>query len=366
MTKKAEKVRGVYEKVPGSGVWWCRYADSRGILRREKVGRRADAIDLYNKRRTETLQRKKLPERFRAKGITFRTLCADALEHSRAANTEKSTYELELKVNELLPVFGDMKAEDITKQEIVRWLTTESEKRKWKSSSRNRWQAALSLIFRVGIDNEKITTNPAARIRRKTENNGRVRFLSDDEYRNLKNAIQECGSRFHAAFDLSVHSGMRASEQFSLRWAQVDLDRRQIHLPKTKNGKPRHVPLNATAVSALETLKQIAKPTAANQPVFPNAEGEAVQGPRGWFKRAVDRAGISDYSWHCNRHTFASKLVMAGVDLRTVGELLGHKSMQMTLRYSHLAPQHKATAVDRLVFTGQLAPQVAPAVIAEN
>lgn len=124
--RKQEKVRGVYEKIPGSGIWWCRYADSRGILHRERVGRRSDAIDLYNKRRTEALQRKKLPERFRAKGITFRTLCADALEHSRATNSGKSTYELELKINELLPVFGDMRAEDITKQDIVRWLTTEA------------------------------------------------------------------------------------------------------------------------------------------------------------------------------------------------------------------------------------------------
>jgi site-specific recombinase XerD len=359
MPKKQEKVRGVYEKVPGSGIWWCRYADAKGKIHREKVGRWSDANDLYSKRRTEALQRKKLPERFRVKGVTFRTLCDDALEHSRATNTEKSTYELDLKINELLPIFGDMRAEDITKQDIVRWLSTESEKRKWKASSRNRWQAAFSLIFRVGVDNEKITTNPAARIRRKTENNGRVRFLSDDEFRKLKGAIEECGNRFHAAFDLSIHTGMRASEQFSLKWGQVDFERRQVHLPKTKNGKPRHIPLNVSAVCALETLKLFAKSTTANAPVFPNAEGESVQGPRGWFKRAVDRAGIHDYTWHCNRHTFASKLVMAGVDLRTVGELLGHRSAQMTLRYAHLAPEHQASAVDRLTFPS-LAPQLAP------
>ena len=99
--------RGVYEKVPGSGAYWIRYADSKGKLRREKAGRHSDAITLLAKRRTEILQRKKLPENFRAKAVIFRELCADAVEHSKESNTAKSTHELQLKINELLPVFGD-------------------------------------------------------------------------------------------------------------------------------------------------------------------------------------------------------------------------------------------------------------------
>lgn len=70
---------------------------------------------------------------------------------------------------------------------------------------------------------------------------------------------------------------------------------------------------------------------------------------RRWFNEALTDAKIKDYSWHCNRHTFASRLVMAGVDLRTVAELMGHSSIQMTMRYAHLAPQHNRAAVDRLV-----------------
>lgn len=121
--------------------------------RREKVGRREAAINLLAIRRSE-------PPR---QAALFRTLCADALEHSRAENTSKSTHELELKINEWLPVFGDRIAEEITKQEVVRWLTDQSEERGWKPSSRNRRQAAFSLIFRVGIDNEKITTLSAGK-----------------------------------------------------------------------------------------------------------------------------------------------------------------------------------------------------------
>jgi site-specific recombinase XerD len=361
MTTTTEHARGVYEKRPDSGIWWVRYADANGRERREKAGRRADAIALYAKRRTEVLQRKKLPERFRAKATTFRTLCADALEHCEAENTAKSTYELKLKVSELLDEFGDMNAEDITKQAVVRWLKSQEKDRNWKASSRNRWQAAFSLIFRVGIDNEKITSNPAARIRRRTENNSRVRFLDDAEEKALRGVITD--PRQLAALDISIHTGMRQSEQFSLMWSQADLEKRLVHLPKTKNGKPRHIPLNAVAVAAFQSLRVSGASKSSH--VFPGRAGEAVQGTRGWFKDAVTRAGLADYTWHCNRHTFASRLVMAGVDLRTVGELLGHRTAQMVMRYTHLAPSHTASAVDRLV-KPQPVPEPAPVVKARR
>jgi site-specific recombinase XerD len=353
MKSTETKTRGVYEKLTGSGIWWIRYADSKGTIRREKVGRKADANSLLAKRRTETLQRKKLPERFRDKAVTFDTLCKDALEHCASANSPKSAYELQLKTAKMLVDFGGKKAEDITKQDIVRWLDLNASKQGWKPSSRNRWQAAFSLIFRVGLDNEKITNNPAARIRRKTENNGRVRFLSTKEETQLREAISDPCQL--AALEISIYTGMRQSEQYGLRWSQVDFENRTVFLPKTKNGKPRHIPLNAVAIAAFERLKT--KGALKGSPVFPGRAGEAAQGARGWFNDAVTRAELGDsYTWHCNRHTFASRLVMAGVDLRTVGELLGHRSLQMTLRYSHLAPSHTASAVDRL-----LTPELTPA-----
>jgi len=73
-----------------------------------------------------------------------------------------------------------------------------------------------------------------------------------------------------------------------------------------------------------------------------------VPGPRQWFDPVLKDAKISGFTWHCLRHTFASRLVMAGVDLRTVQELMGHKTISMTVRYAHLAPKHTLTAVERL------------------
>lgn len=74
--------------------------------------------------------------------------------------------------------------------------------------------------------------------------------------------------------------------------------------------------------------------------------------PREWFNPAVKAAGLNAFTWHCLRHNFASRLVMAGVDLRTVQELMGHKTIQMTVRYAHLAPKHQLAAVQRLCDTG--------------
>jgi site-specific recombinase XerD len=349
-----EAIRGVYEKEPGSGVWWIRWTDSSGKLHREKAGRRSDAKTLVDKRRTETIQKRKLPEQFRPR-VTFTALCDDALEHSKATNNEKVTHDLSLKIERLRPTFGERDASSITKQEIVRWLTTEAEERDWKASTRNRWQAAFSLIYRVGIENEKIDRNPAAGIRRKTENNARVRFLSREEEAALRKAIAARFPKFLPQLDISLHTGMRAAEQFGLEWTQVDFERRILTLHKTKNGSTRHIPLNATAVAALESLRKAMSASGVSSGVsprvFPSArnEDEGLRGARGWFNSALEDAGVKDYTWHCNRHTFASRLVMAGVDIRTVGELLGHKSLSMTMRYSHLAPAHNAAAVDRLV-----------------
>lgn len=345
--------RGIFEREKDSGIWWIRWTDLDGHKRREKVGNRSAAEKLLAKRHTQKLEHRKLPENFRSKAVTFQELSQDALLYSKAENSGKQTYELGLRIDQLLPVFGSRPAESIKKNEIVAWLSEQAAERNWASSSRNRWQATFSLIFRVGIDNEKIERNPAARIRRKTEGNGRVRFLSDAEEAKLRSAIKRRFPEFLPHFLLSIHSGMRMSEQYSLLWNQVSFERRQIHLPKTKNGHPRTLPLNTIALAALKQMRGEDTP-AGTTPVFPSTwTGDALQGSRGWFPTALEEAKIEGYTWHCNRHTFASRLVMAGVDLRTVAELLGHKTLQMIMRYSHLAPEHQVSAVERLVKVGK-------------
>ncbi len=76
--------------------------------------------------------------------------------------------------------------------------------------------------------------------------------------------------------------------------------------------------------------------------------GERLLGPRHWFDDAVKAAGLRDFTWHDLRHTFPSRLAMQGVDTRTIAALMGHKTIQMTMRYAHLASEHKLVAVERL------------------
>ena len=109
-------------------------------------------------------------------------------------------------------------------------------------------------------------------------------------------------------------------------------------IPRSKNGSARHVPLNKAALAALKSLE---KQTGSSEFVC----GGPVE-PRRWFEPAIKAAGLTAFSWHCLRHTFASRLVMAGVDIRTVQELMGHKTIAMTVRYSHLAPKHTLAAVE--------------------
>jgi site-specific recombinase XerD len=116
--------------------------------------------------------------------------------------------------------------------------------------------------------------------------------------------------------------------------------RRTLTIPRSKNGATRHVSLNQAAIRALEVLRVQAN--------GPELVSRGANTPRQWFDPAVKAASLQRFTWHCLRHTFTSRLVMAGVDIRTVQELLGHKTIAMTVRYSHLAPKHTIAAVERL------------------
>ena len=132
---------------------------------------------------------------------------------------------------------------------------------------------------------------------------------------------------------------------YGLTWDNVNFSRRVLTIPRSKNGETRYVPLNSPALAALAELRMRGDGTGA---VVRNLQGEPLIGPRYWFEPVIRQAKIWGFSWHCLRHTFASRLVMAGVDLRTVQELMGHKSIAMTVRYSHLTPKHTLAAVERL------------------
>jgi site-specific recombinase XerD len=280
----------------------------------------------------------------------------DALLYSK---THKRSYRQDkYRMKPLVEEFGNRVADGIDSPELASWLSTKAEESGWKPATANRFKALLSLTYRLGVESKKVSTNPASRsLKRKLENNARVRFLNQfppakttvdylkpcvDEESRLRAVIATECPQHMLEFEVALHTGMRPSEQYSLTWDKVDLTRRFVTISHSKNGSARHIPLNSVALAAFKTLQKH-----AGTAVFVTMRGEPLQGYKHWFDPAVEKAGVKDFTWYCLRHTFASRLVMKGVDLPTVRDFMGHKNIQMTCRYAHLAPDHKQAAVEK-------------------
>jgi len=177
------------------------------------------------------------------------------------------------------------------------------------------------------------------KVKQLPERNGRLRFLSKEEIQNL---IDACAAHISPIVLMALNTGMRKGEILSLVWEQVDLKHGFILLIDTKNGERREIPINETLRYSLSSLpRHIASPYVFWQ----GDDGKRYMDVRRSFRSALKRAGIRDFRFHDLRHTFASHLVMAGVDITTVKELLGHKTLTMTMRYAHLAPSHKVSCI---------------------
>jgi integrase len=151
---------------------------------------------------------------------------------------------------------------------------------------------------------------------------------------------------------LALNTGLRKGEIFGLTWGDVNLVGAMVTVrgEGAKSGQTRYVPLNA---EALKVISEWQAGGAADDLVFPGrGDGEPLDDIKKGWAPIVKAAKLEQFTFHDLRHTFASKLVMAGVDLNTVRELLGHADIKMTLRYAHLAPEHKAAAVAKLVAHG--------------
>jgi integrase len=204
--------------------------------------------------------------------------------------------------------------------------------------------------------------NPVSKIKIPRTDNRRVRFLTHDETDTLLTALMPISKQVHDMAVMSLHTGMRAGEVFSLTWGCVDMDAGIITLKPedTKNKTGR----TAFMTAAVKNILADIKPDDAGRDdlVFPGRGGVKMVQISKTFKRTVDdlfNQGVDDtrqrVTFHTLRHTYASWMVMQGVDLYTVKELLGHKDLTMTQRYAHLAPDTLRGAVN--VFEAALKPK---------
>jgi integrase len=200
-------------------------------------------------------------------------------------------------------------------------------------------------MFTKALDWEMISDEINRKIKKVKlfpENNRRLRYLSKEECQKL---ISNCHGHLKAIVITAMNTGMRKEETRSLKWDNVDLRHGFILLGLTKNGERKEIPINHTLRNNLQEItRRIDIPY-----VFYNAlTGSRYKDIKRSFSTACKKSGIKDFHFHDLRHTFASQLIMAGVDITTVKELLGHKTLTMTLRYAHLAPSHKVKAVEIL------------------
>ncbi len=205
----------------------------------------------------------------------------------------------------------------------------------------------LRSVFNLAIENGKTDNNPARLLKAWRTPDGRVRFLDADEESRLVAVIMARWPAHLPEFVIALNTGMRKSEQYQrISWSSVDFLRRDLHVPVSKNGAGRHITMTPEVIAAFRVL--FAR-TGGTGPIFQASRGSAaLQGPKHWFEDALLTAKVKDFTWHCLRHTFASRLVMAGVDLSTTAALMGHKSTLMTTRYAHLSSRHKEQAMEKL------------------
>ena len=206
---------------------------------------------------------------------------------------------------------------------------------------------ALNGLFGYAERLGYITENPVSKVKKVRVTQKRPRFFSKDE---LKRFFAACVEFEQAVFMTLLYTGMRKGELRNLEWEDIDFERQTIKIQEKdewepKGGKSREVPIHD---EIYPILKRQEKRNGSVQWVFARKDGGRVSGIWQRFQRIATKAGIKRATVHTFRHTFASYMVMSGVDLPTVQKLLGHQNVKTTMIYAHLAQEHVRSAISKL------------------
>ena len=310
---------------------------------------------------------------------TFRRFLRDTYapwlrQHRKTA--EEIVTRLEL---HFVPSFGSTQLSNVTGFAVERWRSARL-KAGTSPVTVNRDISDLRGCLSRAVEWGVLAEHPLRSVKSlKADTSSHVRYLSADEETRLRTALAARDNRRRADRDraniwrrdreypewptmgvytdnltalvlLALNTGERFGELANLQWPDVDLARAILTLhgtvgTGTKGGKTRHLPLNAEALTVLRAWQSS---SSTDGYVFPGKDGERLMTIKTAWGRLMRDAKIEDFRLHDCRHDFASKLVMNGVDLNTVRELLGHSDLKMVLRYAHLAPEHLASAVEKL------------------
>ena len=342
---------GSFEKAKGSGDWWIRYSDQFGHIHREKVGPKSLAQKAYAKRKTQIREGLFFPEKLgQRKDMLFKDMAKLYLEEHSKVNKRSYPSDCHVMVR-LKQAFGEKALSEITVQDVERLKGRIAQE--VSVATVNRHLALLSGVFNKALAWKKTKANPVSEVKKFKENNERTRYLTEEEEPRLKAVFPE---EHWSKVEIAYNTGLRRGEQFNLKWTDVNFHARTITIQDSKNGEKGYVKMNDRVIEILRNLPSRLK----SEWVFPSETGDTPLNANNFINRVFDpalkdkKAKISDFRWHDLRHTFGSRLAMAAVDLRTIQELMRHKTIKMTLRYTHLSPTHTLEAVNKLCLTNQV------------
>ena len=209
-------------------------------------------------------------------------------------------------------------------------------------------QDMLMTLHKTGFSNPVIDPMTT----KYTQSNKREVFLSDEEQKRLLEACRESHwAKLYLMVLIALTTGARKGEILNMRWSDVDFVERTIHLAKTKNGKPRKLPITLAVIEEMTRFREVGDSLIFHATYTRDPKGEKNRpfDPKKAWIRALERSGVGEIRFHDLRHTCASTLVRNGRTLIEVGRLLGHSSTQMTERYSHLAVRDTQLMVDSVM-----------------
>jgi integrase len=274
------------------------------------------------------------------------------MENHAKANREKASSlhaKERILVNHLLPRLGNKRLDQITNEDVQALKGALATRR---PKTVNNVLLVLSNVLRVAVKWTVITAMPCSFELLKVSNQ-KLTFYEFDEYARLVQAADKIDLRTLVVVLLGGDAGLRRGEIIALRWCDVDFSRRQLHVRQSawqetvdtpKGGRGRIVPMTSALVSALQRYRHL-----RGERVLYDDDGRAVRGHtlRNYHKAAQRRAGLGPTTGglHILRHTFCSHLAMRGAPAKAIQELAGHEDLMTTMRYMHLSPAARDSAI---------------------
>ena len=306
--------------------------------------------------------------------MTTQNLLTEWLENYQKEHVKARTYQryrglISMHIN---PSLGEKKITELGRKEIQEFLATQKKDgnlrngEKLSATSTNMMLTLLNLAFEYACDMEYVEENPCVRVRRVKSESKKIEAFTREEQKAIEKTIEGSEDRRLHGILLCLYSGLRIGELLALTWNDVDLERGVIKvtktvyrerdengewrlfedLPKTKASN-RVIPLPEYMVEVLRRDLEGAR----SQYVVENKKGErmSIRSYQYLFEKLTERAGARKLNFHALRHTFATRAIECGMDVRTVADLMGHKNASITLnRYAHCMLDHKIEMMRKL------------------